>query len=99
MTLCNNNSKTTMKALINNIKTKISKKFTEIGHRRPQLFDVLTGMFLFWILTIIFSTAPSCTAVPKVIDGALLLIDNEEEASENADEIIQREQERDKESL
>ncbi len=87
-----------MKALINNIKSKLNKKFHEIGHRRPHIFDVLVGMFLFWILTILFSTSTvSCTAVPKVIDGALLLIDNEEENAEKAQEIIERE--KDKETL
>tara|TARA_R110000744_G_scaffold129301_2_gene236689 strand:- start:5173 stop:5382 length:210 start_codon:yes stop_codon:yes gene_type:complete len=49
-----------MKNLTNKLKNYLYFKKQEILERRPHVFDILVGMFLFWALAMLFS---SC-AVP-----------------------------------
>lgn len=49
-----------MKALINRFRNYLYFKKQEILERRPHVFDILVGMFLFWAIAFLLS---SC-AVP-----------------------------------
>ena len=69
-----------MKALINKISNYLYFKKQEILHRKPHVFDILVGMFLFWAIVFLFASCavpvPLMLAIadtPVVIPESILI--------------------------